>query len=152
WNDTQAFIDWMNEKEPGRGYRLPTEAEWEYACRAGSSGTLPPAPMMGIAWIADNSTFRTHPVGAKQANAFGVHDMLGNAWEWCQDWYLYGYLAELDKDPQGPTWGTMKVIRGGGWRNLHAADKLLLVTRYYAGVREGSDDIGFRLAAGADGP
>ena len=152
WNDTQAFIDWLNEKEPGRGYRLPTEAEWEYACRAGATGTAPPSAIEDIAWVSDNSTFRTHAVGSKASNAFGLHDMLGNAWEWCQDWYLYGYLAELDRDPQGPTWGTMKVIRGGGWRNLHAADKLLLVTRYYAGVREGSDDIGFRLAASADGP
>jgi len=152
WNDTQAFIDWLNEQDPGKGYRLPTEAEWEYTCRAGSPGEHPTRPISEIAWIGENSHFRSHPVGMRWPNVYGIHDMLGNAWEWCQDWYRYGYSAEQNQDPAGPTWGTLKVIRGGGWRNSNSSDRVLPITRYYAGVREGSDDIGFRLAASADSP
>jgi len=152
WNDTQAFIDWLNEKDPGKDYRLPTEAEWEYACRAGDPGYVPRAAMGDIAWVGENSAFRTHPAARKEPNAFGLHDMLGNAWEWCQDWYVYGYSVKPDTDPPGPTWGTLKVIRGGGWRYPLTSDKVLLVTRSYAGLREGADDIGFRLAASAGGP
>lgn len=152
WNDTQAFIDWLNEKDPGKGYRLPTEAEWEYACRAGTPGEQPTRAIGEIAWIGENSAFRSHPVGRRWPNVYGLHDMLGNAWEWCQDWYRYGYSTEQNQDPTGPTWGTLKVIRGGGWRNSNSSDRVLPITRYYAGVREGSDDIGFRLAASADSP
>ena len=101
------------------GLRLPTEAEWEYACRAGTHApiyALPGQDPQEIAWYAPNSGFETHPVGSRAANALGLHDMLGNVWEWVADWYSGGYYAVSPPvDPQGPEMGTFKVIRGGSW-------------------------------------
>ncbi|HEY6553925.1 MAG TPA: formylglycine-generating enzyme family protein [Vicinamibacteria bacterium] len=121
WKEAQEFCQKLSEKE-GVTYRLPTEAEWEYACRAGAGG--PPAGrevLDGAAWYADNSDGSTHPVGRKQPNAWALHDMLGNVAEWTQDAYgPYPRIGE-EKDPRGPLAGTSKVVRGGSWRGLRPA-------------------------------
>jgi len=99
------------------GLRLPTECEWEYACRA---GTLMPnyggegEPLGDLAWFQPNSGFVTHPVGSRRANPLGLHDMLGNVWEWCSDWYGE-YPTGSVTDPTGPGSGSYRVFRGGGW-------------------------------------
>jgi formylglycine-generating enzyme len=116
------------------GYRLPTEAEWEHACRAGCTGARYGA-LDEIAWYRGNSQGRIHEVGGKQPNAWGLHDMLGNVWEWCWD----VYDAEV--------YGTYRVLRGGGWFDEHWSCR--------ASVRRGShptfqiDDVGLRIARGA---
>ena len=96
WNDAQAFCDWLSKKE-GKAYRLPTEAEWEYACLAGTQAKWSFGDDGGklgdYAWFSGNSRFHTHPVGQKKPNAWGLYDMLGNACEWCADWYDKGYYA-----------------------------------------------------------
>src|SRR5204862_1274358 len=104
----------------GCQYRLPTEAEWEYACRAGTTTTFNYGDDPGYtnltsyAWISDNSGGLTHSVGQKPANAWGLYDMHGNLWEWCQDWYG-DYPGESATDPQGPPFGPGRVLRGGSW-------------------------------------
>jgi formylglycine-generating enzyme required for sulfatase activity len=117
WNDAHAFLRWMNQKGGG-GFRLPTEAEWEYACRAGSNGSSY-GPLDAVAWLCVDNGSTTHPVGQKQPNAFGLYDMLGNAWQWCEDWYgdLPGGPAT---DPRGPASGRLRVARGGGWYGTSA--------------------------------
>ena len=114
WDDVQAFIAKLNEMEGGPRYRLPTEAEWEYAARAGSTWGGRVANLDAIAWYSENSKDRTHPVGGKVPNAFGSHDMLGNVWEWVQDWYG-DYPGGAVTDPRGPGSGSYRVRRGGGW-------------------------------------
>ena len=112
WSDTQEFL-----KKAGNGLRLPTEAEWEYACRAGSE-----EPRHGeldeVAWFSDNSKDETHPVGMKKPNAWGLYDMLGNVWEWCQDWYGENYYRNSPtRSPPGPFLGELRVMRGGSLVN-----------------------------------
>jgi formylglycine-generating enzyme required for sulfatase activity/serine/threonine protein kinase len=129
WNDAVAFCDWLSKKE-GKKYRLPTEAEWEYACRAGTktrfySGddaeSLATAGNVADASAKDklprgSPTAFTAPVGKLKANAFGLYDMHGNAWEWCQDWHSNDYYKHSPpQDPQGPSSGTERVIRGGSF-------------------------------------
>lgn len=137
WNDAQALAAWLSRTE-GRRYRLPTEAEWEYACRAGtrtrySSGD-DPASLRGTANVFDVSSARywprwqamavpvddgfafTAPVGSFAPNAWGLYDMHGNAWEWVADWHADDYYARSPiDDPQGPAEGTVRVRRGGSW-------------------------------------
>jgi formylglycine-generating enzyme len=145
WNDAQALAAWLGQRE-GKIYRLPTEAEWEYACRAGSGTRYPPAPGAGEAsgndpasllkiantydadalniwrrWRAyalpgsDGYAF-TAPVGSFARNAFGLYDMLGNAWEWTADWHSdHYYAASPPSDPKGPPEGDVRVRRGGSW-------------------------------------
>ncbi len=97
------------------GKRLPTEAEWEYAARAGATGARY-GDLETLAWTADNSGERTHPVREKAPNAFGLYDMLGNVWEWCDDWYdEHYYAASPANDPPGPRAGVARVLRGGSW-------------------------------------
>ncbi|MBF0115157.1 MAG: formylglycine-generating enzyme family protein [Magnetococcales bacterium] len=120
WEEVQAFIDKLNERAGAVVYRLPSEAEWEYAARAGSTTGRywgdDGAEMERHAWYADNSGKRSHPVGQLRPNAWGLYDMLGNVWEWCQDWYSpKSYAAEERIDPQGPSEGGGRVLRGGGW-------------------------------------
>ncbi|WP_030432378.1 formylglycine-generating enzyme family protein [Allokutzneria albata] len=113
------------------GYRLPTEAEWEHACRAGTTG-----PRYGeldeIAWYQGNSGGRIRPAGGKQPNAWGLHDMLGNVWDWCWD----VYDAEV--------YGTYRVLRGGGWADEHWSCRASVRRRSHPSLR--IDDVGFRIA------
>jgi formylglycine-generating enzyme required for sulfatase activity len=106
-------------------YRLPTEAEWEYACRAGSQSRWcmgdDPTRLVDFAWIGANAGYVTHPVGLKRPNAFGLYDMHGNVWEWCKDYYAPGYLPDAVDDPKGPTEGHDHVLRGGSWDHPEGA-------------------------------
>ncbi|RDI49661.1 formylglycine-generating enzyme family protein [Nocardia mexicana] len=117
----------------GDGYRLPTEAEWEFACRAGTSGPRY-GPLDDIAWYRGNSGGRSHEVGGKRANAFGLHDMLGNVWNWCWDTY----------DPE--VYGSYRVLRGGGWFDEHWSCRAGVRRRSHPAAR--IEDIGFRVARG----
>ena len=115
WNEAREFIAKLNRGAGPYLYRLPTEAEWEYAARAGASGPRRGA-LDDIAWHGANSAGRTHEVGTKRPNAWGLHDMLGNVWEWCSDRYGADYYsASPDSDPRGPSEGAFRVMRGGSW-------------------------------------
>jgi len=114
WEDAQEFLKKLNATEKGANYRLPSEAEWEYAARAGQTGELP--DLEAVAWSTTNSGKQTHPVGQKEANEWGLYDMLGNVWEWCADWYDYDYYKKSPSvDPSGPSSGKNRVERGGSW-------------------------------------
>ncbi|MBI3600779.1 MAG: formylglycine-generating enzyme family protein, partial [Nitrospinae bacterium] len=117
WNDVQEYINKLNQKT-GKKYRLPTEAEWEYAARSGgrsekySGGNN----IDSVAWYNSNSNSKTHPVGQKEANGLGLYDMTGNVWEWCQDWYDSDYYRKSPKNnPEGASSGQYRVLRGGSW-------------------------------------
>jgi formylglycine-generating enzyme required for sulfatase activity len=118
WDDAQEFIRRLNQKGGGKGYRLPSEAEWEYACRARSTGAYwfgdEEARLGEYAWYSLNSENKTHPVGTKKPNAWDLFDMHGNVWEWCQDWYGE-YPTSQVTDPTGPEAGEHRVLRGGSW-------------------------------------
>jgi formylglycine-generating enzyme required for sulfatase activity len=119
WDDCQEFLKILSAKE-GKTYRLPTEAEWEYACRAGSTTRFNVGDdgntFDGVVWHLQNSDFRTHPVGQKKPNAWGLYDMHGNVWELCQDWYEEDYYKRSPtNDPAGPETGDGRVSRGGSW-------------------------------------
>jgi formylglycine-generating enzyme required for sulfatase activity len=122
WDDCQQFFDKLNAKSgPGGGkFQLPTEAQWEYACRAGSTTRYcfgdEESGLDEYAWYDANSDHKTHPVGEKKQNAWGLYDIHGNVFEWCQDWYDKGYDANSPTDdPTGPATGSGRVSRGGGW-------------------------------------
>ena len=120
WNDAMAFCKALTD-EADAEFALPTEAQWEYACRAGSTGQFcygddPEAKQLGeYAWYCTNSGRKTHPVGQKRPNAWGLYDVHGNVWEWCQDWYGDHYGSSVGSDPRGPSFGAARVVRGGSW-------------------------------------
>ena len=124
WDDAVEFCRKLSElpEEKGakRRYGLPTAAQWEYACRAGNPGRWcfgnDEGRLGEFCWFAANSGDQTHPVGQKRANAFGLYDMHGNVWEWCEDWWGSDYyLASPPEDPNGPSSGASRVLRGGSW-------------------------------------
>jgi len=142
WSGARAFADWLSRKT-GKRFRLPTEAEWEYACRSGGK----PEKYAGgndvdrVAWYSSNSGSRTHEVGAKSPNGLGLYDMSGNVWEWCQDW-KGGYPSGSQKNPTGPAGGSGRVDRGGSWgssaRYVRCGDRSGIdpgVTYYFLGFR-----------------
>jgi formylglycine-generating enzyme required for sulfatase activity len=176
WDDAREFIRRLNEKEGVNVYRLPTEAEWEYAARAGTMTPEKPCGEMSwqflgfpgpvstdrfgenasdlrtYAWYFDNSDDRTHPVGQLKANAWGLHDMLGNVDEWVQDRFdPDGYAQSPETDPQGPSEGTCHGLRGGSWINPEGITR----TEHRACRKQPDKNfrnsgIGFRLARDAD--
>ena len=118
WNDCQEFISKLNQLT-GLSFRLPTEAEWEYAARGGNKATIQTLysgsnTIDEVAWYYDNSSSSTHEVAGKAANALGLYDMSGNVWEWCNDWYG-SYSSGAQTDPTGPSGGLYRVLRGGDW-------------------------------------
>jgi ankyrin repeat protein len=145
WDDVQGFIAALSAGT-GVPFRLPTEAEWEYACRAGSSGQEE-IELGDLSWFKDNADGSTHPVGQKRPNAWGLHDMLGNVWEWCQDWYA-DYPGSSQVNPTGPGTGFRRIIRGGAWSSLFVLARPLSRGRSEPSIRD--DDLGFRLAISND--
>jgi formylglycine-generating enzyme required for sulfatase activity len=167
WSDALKFCNKRSEIEglqpcydlqtlkcnfDANGYRLPTEAEWEYACRAGTTTAYffgdNPARLSDYAWFDKNSGGHPRPAGQKQPNPWGLGDIVGNVWEWCNDWYKVDYYQESPKqDPRGPNEGQNKVLRGGAWR--FSAENCRSGYRYnespgYSDVCFGYDIYGFR--------
>jgi formylglycine-generating enzyme required for sulfatase activity len=149
WDDIQDFIRKLNQIENTDKYRLPTEAEWEYACRACSTQSYcfggGKAELEQYAWYAANSQKSTHPVGLLRTNAWGLHDMHGNVYEWCQDWYGK-YPAEPVIDPRGPSTGRYRVLRGGSWDSEAGEVRSAYRHRLTPNYRYGHE--GFRVARG----
>jgi formylglycine-generating enzyme required for sulfatase activity len=112
WKDAQAFVKKLNALERTKAYRLPTEAEWEYAARAGTEDETQGAKRQEVAWYMSNAGYKPHPAGAKRANAWGLHDMLGNVWEWVADFYDERVQPA---GPKGPASGKQHVLRGGSF-------------------------------------
>ena len=156
WEDAVEFCkklsDLPEEKKAGRVYRLPTEAEWEYACRAGSKAAYSfganSKTLGDYAWFGENSGGQTHPVGEKKANAWGLYDMHGNVWEWCSDWYGV-YPKGSVSDPSGPSEGSDRVDRGGSWINGAANCRSARRSGYDPSDR--SFNYGFRVALSSSG-
>ena len=146
WNDCQTFINKLNQLT-GEIFRLPTEAEWEFAAKGGNKSkgyTYSGHNMIEIvAWFISNSGSQTHPVGTKAPNELGIYDMSGNVWEWCYDWYG-SYSGSAQTNPAGPSSGSVRVHRGGAWSNdtpsCHTA------YRYYSPPIGAYSFLGFRLA------
>ncbi|MGB0931988.1 MAG: formylglycine-generating enzyme family protein [Chitinophagales bacterium] len=119
WLNAKAFCDWLVKKTDKR-FRLPTEAEWEFAARGGTKSrnyTYAGSNSIGeVAWYDSNSSEKTHPVGGKKSNELGLYDMSGNVWEWCADWYDENYYSNSSSsNPREPTTGSRRVLRGGSW-------------------------------------
>ncbi|MBN2490023.1 MAG: formylglycine-generating enzyme family protein [Planctomycetes bacterium] len=146
WDDCQKFIERLNAKHAGRRFRLPTEAEWEYACRAGTTGARYGA-LDVIAWYYDNSGRSTHPVGRKRPNAWGLHDMLGNVHEWCADRYGDKLPGGSVTDPVGLSGGSCRVFRGGSWGR--GAGDCRAATRDWIDPDYRDISLGLRLAISA---
>jgi formylglycine-generating enzyme required for sulfatase activity len=154
WNDVQEFITALNQKEKTDVYRLPTEAEWEYAARAGTTSAFAnggisetgcdlDTKLNAMGWYCGNENSKTHAVAQKQANAWGLYDMHGNVWEWCQDWY--GSYPDISvTDPGGPSRGSYRVIRGGSWSTYAQYCRSAVRNNLSPGYRGNS--IGLRLS------
>jgi formylglycine-generating enzyme required for sulfatase activity/streptogramin lyase len=146
WDDTEEFLRRLEMLDPTHRYRLPTEAEWEYACRAGASAD--PANLEDYAWFGDKAFFTTHPVGTKRPNGWGLHDMYGNVAEWCRDWYdRFYYSRSIDVDPPGPSNGSDRVVRGGDYRMRANAFRATERRAWSPTTR--ANGLGFRLVRSA---
>lgn len=148
WDDSQVFLQRLSEKLAGGTVRLPTEAEWEYTCRAGSSTAYShgeDAVRLGeYGWFKDNSGAQSHPVGQKRPNAWGLFDMHGNVCEWCADWYGSGsYAAGKTVDPDGPDAGDARVLRGESW--VSTADTLRSAYRVGTPPEYRNSHVGLRI-------
>jgi formylglycine-generating enzyme required for sulfatase activity len=150
WNDVQMFIERLNVAT-GKPYRLPTEAEWEYAARGGkqSKGFQYAGSnfIENVAWFRDNSGGTIHPVGTKIANELGIHDMSGNVYEWCYDWYDF-YPVSAQNNPLGASSSSFRVNRSGSWNS--GAGNCRILNRSYSAPGNSYDDLGFRLACSAE--
>ncbi len=167
WLDAVLFCNILSEREDlepyyeidgetvrvphrsGTGYRLPSEAEWEYACRAGSAGRYAfgdaESELAEYAWHKRIAGNHTHPVGRKRPNAWGLHDLHGNVWEWCWDWYDEdAYQGAFDHDPTGPLKGTRRVLRGGSFEDISVV--LRSATRGQAAPARREQVNGLRIA------
>jgi len=155
WDDAQEFVRRLNVIEKTGKYRLPTEAEWEYAARAGNVAKYASgddaATLGDYAWFRDNAheetvggQRQTHPVGGKKPNALGLYDMYGNVWEWVQDRYADAYVADPVTNPKGPTEGAQRVLRGGSWNNNASNCRSAYRNRNDPSNR--NNNIGFRVA------
>lgn len=146
WNDCQEFIQKLNSLT-GRNFRLPTEAEWEFACRGGNNSRgykYSGSNNLGsVAWYDGNSGSKTHPVGTKAPNELGIYDMSGNVWEWCSDWYA-DYTSYSQTDPTGPQSGAGRVTRGGCWGG--SAGYCRSSNRLFGGPTFSGYYLGLRLA------
>ena len=152
WNDCQEFIKKLNQLT-GKNFRLPTEAEWEYAARGGNKSLdykYSGSGIVGsIAWCDGNSGSKTHDVKTKQANELGIYDMSGNVWEWCQDWYDSGYYSSSPvNNPTGPTSGSRRVSRGGSWN--YGAECCRVSYRDNCDPDRNYDYLGLRLSLSQD--
>ena len=166
WNDAVSYCNWLSEHEGldkfyningdelkmnwnANGYRLPTEAEWEYAARGGNkshgykySGSN---NIDKVAWYKDNSRGKTHEVSTKHPNELGIYDMSGNVWEWCNDLYYSGYYYQSPRNnPKKPNSSSRRVVRGGSWRNV--PDYCRVSGRYYDYPANSGSSLGFRIA------
>ena len=145
WNDCQTFISKLNALT-GKNFRLPTEAEWEFAARGGNqsrhtqySGS---SRFDDVAWYEDNSDDKPHPVKTKQPNELGIYNMSGNVWEWCQDWNG-DYSSNAQTNPTGASSGAQRVIRGGSWSYPPSSCRSL--NRDYCAPEDSYSDLGLRL-------
>ncbi|MBM4259501.1 MAG: formylglycine-generating enzyme family protein [Deltaproteobacteria bacterium] len=151
WDDAQEFLRKLSEREKGKPYRLPTEAEWEYAARAGTATAYcfgdDPERLPEYAWYDKNSAGTTHPVGQLTPDAWGLYDVHGNVWEWVQDWFVADYYQlrpNPDRDPRGPDKGDYRLLRGGSWDS--EAGPVRVAGRSWVGPGYWSASVGFRCA------
>ena len=153
WNDVQEFIKKLNQREGSGTYRLPTEAEWEYAARAGTTTAFANGDITvtycsydsnldTVGWYCYNSSNTTHPVAQKDPNAWGLYDMHGIVWEWCQDWYG-NYSSSSEINPTGPSGGSALVRRGGSWSSSARYCRSAFRGNYFPDDRY--TNLGFRL-------
>jgi len=148
WNDCQKFLSLLGEKT-GRRAALPTEAQWEFACRAGTTSSwfhgVSERLAADYAWYGDNSENKTHPVGLKKPNPWGLYDMTGNVWEWCSDFYQkHAYPKGEVIDPTGPTKGDTRITRGGAWGDN--TELLRPAARNCVGPEVANQGLGLRCA------
>jgi formylglycine-generating enzyme required for sulfatase activity len=150
WDDAITFCRRLTERARAAGklpvgfaFTLPTEAQWEYACRAGTTGDYA-GELEALAWYDLNSGLKTHPVASKQPNAWGLHDMHGNVMEWCHDWFQDHLPGGRVVDPAGPASGSFRVYRGGGWSG--DAGNSRSSQRFKIAPDDLYDGLGFRLA------
>ena len=150
WEDCEAWLKRLGDIHPQMQAALPSEAQWEYACRAGSTGAYcfgdSEEELEEYAWYQKNSESTTHPVGRKLPNAWGLFDVHGNVWEWCEDDYRE-YTRKRAIDPVGPSKGTDRVVRGGSW--FYPARYLLSACRFRFDPGGRSNVLGFRLLSSA---